>query len=24
LDERTERIECQTVFPADPKYWMGE
>ena len=24
LDEPTERTECRTVFPADPKYWMGE
>ena len=24
LDGPTERIECRTVFPADPKYWTGE
>ena len=24
LAEPTERIECRSVFPADPKYWMGE
>ncbi|MDH3702870.1 MAG: antibiotic biosynthesis monooxygenase [Alphaproteobacteria bacterium] len=24
LAEPTERIECRSVFPADPKYWMGK
>jgi autoinducer 2-degrading protein len=24
LDGPTERIECQSVFPANPAYWTGE